>query len=279
MINRLERICERLERAVSGRVLEITNEQLNTSLGAATAATSTDNNRNPNRNSDEIDNLPLPSLPTTPASSATITQSAPHDDSSATLELPPGEENYLRNNNNNNLDNYCDLATPTPPPPLTPASTDATIASEDLDLNIPTVIAQIENSIFLNEQSPADYTPPKTMSVYGFQDIVNGPLAQYLQLSAKIGGDVAKHADIVRKAFRYVNCSSVLPNLFYNWISTGLFVESMNAYSQINHRGIYFQRPIGLRNIGVDLLEAATGQAGGFPEANLGSYCGYSRVP
>lgn len=208
LINRLERICERLERAVSGRALEIANEQLNTSLGVAklaTTATSTDNNRDLNRNSDDIDiNLPLSSLPTTPASTATITQSAPHDDSSDTLDLPPGEDNYLRNNNNinNNLDNYCDLATPTPPPPLTPASTDATIASEDLDLNIPTVIAQIENSIFLNEQSPADYTPPKTMSVYGFQDIVNGPLAQYLQLSAKIGGDVAKHADIVRKAFR-----------------------------------------------------------------------------
>lgn len=232
MINRLERICERLERAVSGRVLDIANEQLNTSLGAATAATaatSTDNNRNRNRNSDEIDNLPLPSLPTTPASSATITQSAPHDDSSATLELPTGEENYLRNNNNNNnnnLDNYCDLATPTPPPPLTPASTDATIASEDLDLNIPTVIAQIENSIFLNEQSPADYTPPKTMSVYGFQDIVNGPLAQYLQLSAKIGGDVAKHADIVRKAFRYV-----LSNVFFNWISTRFLAINVSIYN------------------------------------------------
>lgn len=39
------------------------------------------------------------------------------------------------------------------------------------------------------------------MSVYGFEDILNGPFAQYLQLSSKIGGDVAKHAEFVKKAF------------------------------------------------------------------------------
>lgn len=39
------------------------------------------------------------------------------------------------------------------------------------------------------------------MSVYGFQDILSGPFAQYLQLSAKIGGDVAQQADFVGKAF------------------------------------------------------------------------------
>lgn len=39
------------------------------------------------------------------------------------------------------------------------------------------------------------------MSVYGFQDILSGPFAQYLQLSTKIGGDVAQQADFVNKAF------------------------------------------------------------------------------
>lgn len=179
-MNRLEQICERLERAVSARALDIANESLNRSTPAKAPANNT------NRNSDEIDNLPLPSLPTTPSSH----QSNPAD-SSATLEP---DENCSQPISNN----FCDLATPTPPPP---ASVDVTVASEDLDLNIPTVVAQIENTIFLNQQSPADYTPPKTMSVYGFQDIVNGPFAQYLHLSAKIGGDVAKHAEIVKKAF------------------------------------------------------------------------------
>lgn len=155
LINRLERVCERLERVVSIRNLDIVNDRSN--LVHATSADS-------KRNSDEIDNLPLPSLPTTPGSTIV------NDSSSTTLG-------------------------PTPPPLAASASID------DLDLNIPTVIQQIENTIFLNEQSPADYTPPKTMSVYGFQDIVNGSFAQFLALSAKIGGDVAKQADFVKKAF------------------------------------------------------------------------------
>lgn len=39
------------------------------------------------------------------------------------------------------------------------------------------------------------------MSVLGYQDIINGPLSQYLALSSKIGGDVAKHAALVKLAF------------------------------------------------------------------------------
>ena len=33
------------------------------------------------------------------------------------------------------------------------------------------------------------------------QDIVGGNLAEYLQLSQKLGGEVAEHAALVRKAF------------------------------------------------------------------------------
>lgn len=39
------------------------------------------------------------------------------------------------------------------------------------------------------------------MSVYGFQDILSGSFAQFLQLSGKIGGDVAQQAEFVNKAF------------------------------------------------------------------------------
>ncbi|XP_057651395.1 adenylyl cyclase-associated protein 1 [Diorhabda carinulata] len=39
------------------------------------------------------------------------------------------------------------------------------------------------------------------MSVLGFSDIINGPLAQYLQISAQIGGDVAEHSNLVKNAF------------------------------------------------------------------------------
>ncbi|XP_018571302.1 adenylyl cyclase-associated protein 1 [Anoplophora glabripennis] len=39
------------------------------------------------------------------------------------------------------------------------------------------------------------------MSVQGFTGIVQGPLAQYLQISLKIGGDVAQHSQLVNQAF------------------------------------------------------------------------------
>lgn len=40
------------------------------------------------------------------------------------------------------------------------------------------------------------------MSLLGFTDIVQGPLAQYLSASQKIGGDVAEHSKLVRAAFQ-----------------------------------------------------------------------------
>lgn len=40
------------------------------------------------------------------------------------------------------------------------------------------------------------------MSVLGFTDIVQGPLAQYLQISQQIGGDVADHGKLVQGAFQ-----------------------------------------------------------------------------
>ncbi|XP_034472380.1 adenylyl cyclase-associated protein 1 isoform X2 [Drosophila innubila] len=50
------------------------------------------------------------------------------------------------------------------------------------------------------------------MSVAGFEDIMAGPLSQYLTLSAKIGGDVAQHAKFVKAAFdaqlRYVTLAT-----------------------------------------------------------------------
>ncbi|KAM8717247.1 hypothetical protein ACLKA7_004019 [Drosophila subpalustris] len=75
---------------------------------------------------------------------------------------------------------------PPPPPPLTPPP--------------PPVVAVC--------------APPSSnnMSVAGFEDIMAGPLSQYLALSAKIGGDVAQHAQFVKAAFdaqlRYVTLAT-----------------------------------------------------------------------
>ncbi|XP_034947835.1 interaptin isoform X1 [Chelonus insularis] len=40
------------------------------------------------------------------------------------------------------------------------------------------------------------------MSVAGYEDLIAGPVAEYLQLSLKIGGDVAAHSELVEKAFQ-----------------------------------------------------------------------------
>lgn len=40
------------------------------------------------------------------------------------------------------------------------------------------------------------------MSVQGFQDILQGPFATYMQVSEKIGGDVAEHSKLVQQAFQ-----------------------------------------------------------------------------
>lgn len=40
------------------------------------------------------------------------------------------------------------------------------------------------------------------MSVQGYENIIKGPLAQYLAISSKIGGDVQTHSKFVQSAFQ-----------------------------------------------------------------------------
>jgi len=78
-----------------------------------------------------------------------------------------------------------ELPTPTLPPP-------------------PAEEEQVEEALPVPEkvETPPPPSPPSSnMSVAGFEDIVAGPLSQYLSLSAKIGGDVAQHAELVKSAF------------------------------------------------------------------------------
>lgn len=39
------------------------------------------------------------------------------------------------------------------------------------------------------------------MSIDAYQNIMHGPLVSFLELSNTIGGDVAKHAQLVKEAF------------------------------------------------------------------------------
>ncbi|KAI5635594.1 adenylyl cyclase-associated protein 2 [Phthorimaea operculella] len=59
----------------------------------------------------------------------------------------------------------------------------------------------------VSAESPAPLDLPEpihsdNMSVNGYQDIVQGPLRTWLDLSHQIGGDVGTHADLVNKAFQ-----------------------------------------------------------------------------
>jgi len=40
------------------------------------------------------------------------------------------------------------------------------------------------------------------MSIQGFEDLIKGPLATYVQLSNQIGGDVSTQATLVLSAFQ-----------------------------------------------------------------------------
>ncbi|XP_026759353.2 adenylyl cyclase-associated protein 1 isoform X2 [Galleria mellonella] len=52
-------------------------------------------------------------------------------------------------------------------------------------------------------QTQLEQTPSSdNMSVNGYQDIVQGPLRAYIELSQQIGGDVATHANLVNAAFQ-----------------------------------------------------------------------------
>lgn len=42
------------------------------------------------------------------------------------------------------------------------------------------------------------------MSITGYEDLLNGPVKKYLELSQKIGGDVAAHSKLVEKALQLV---------------------------------------------------------------------------
>lgn len=74
----------------------------------------------------------------------------------------------------------------------------ATRLENSTGVNILSEVSQDSIVISIEPTSPTS----TSMSVMGFQDILNGPLAQYLAISKQIGGDVEAHSELVRKAFQ-----------------------------------------------------------------------------
>lgn len=96
------------------------------------------------------------------------------------------------------------------------SQTDLTELKED-DKNLPTVLPHIEQRLERLHQEQKQQQQQKTlkqeffavlednhekkMSVAAYEDIISGSLAQFLELSGKIGDDVATQAEYVKKAF------------------------------------------------------------------------------
>uniref|UniRef100_A0A336KDG3 CSON007862 protein n=1 Tax=Culicoides sonorensis TaxID=179676 RepID=A0A336KDG3_CULSO len=165
LVNRLERLVERLERTVSARELEYTTQLLQT---VQTVAAVTRSKEPPTNHHGHILQR-----------GATI------------------EEDTLKSLSNTNSIS-CELIDSTPQKleqrvaSLEETANQINCTDDDLLCQIPTVVEAI-NSCNSNKSD--------NMSVLAYQDIVAGPLAQFLGLSSKIGGDVATQADFVKKAF------------------------------------------------------------------------------
>lgn len=110
-----------------------------------------------------------------------------------------------------------DIETSTVQPKLSSSYSQTDLTSPD-DKYLPTVLPHIEKRLERIEQEQRrsrEITEvelkPKAMSVNAYEDIV-GSLAQFLELSKKIGDDVAAQAELVKKAFdaqlKYVTMAS-----------------------------------------------------------------------
>lgn len=175
LINRLERICNRLERNVSAQALESVNASLQFALTKSSEVT---------REEPVVNKVRLQS--SEPAVNSNTTKQY-------LLDRPPiynGESVDLDSLPTVLLDKYLAQDLPAQPP----------TASSFSDIN---TAAPSSTTTNLSSSTSTDTTSSTSieMSVLGYQDIVSGPLSKYLELSKKIGGDVAKHADIVGKAF------------------------------------------------------------------------------
>lgn len=158
---------ERLERSISARELEIANRTFNSVLDKK-------------RSSIGLETTELPLVPVENVS-------VPEQTVKLNQRIGRIEESLIKINERHSLSSHSDI--------LIHNNHNHKLPNDSSLEDIPTV---------LDDFSSLPPPPPPlelNMSVLGYQDIINGPLSQYLALSAKIGGDVAKHAEFVKKAF------------------------------------------------------------------------------
>lgn len=179
LVNRLERLVERLERSISARELEIANRTFDSVLEKK-------------RESFDLETTDLPPIPIEPSLSEQLTQQT--DQLNQRIERIETTLNKLN-------DSYSNSQRSSNASHSSQQQKQLLTQSDGSLENIPTVLEDYQTE----EDSLPPPLPPQeqevSMSVLGYQDIVDGSLNQYLSLSAKIGGDVAKHANLVKAAF------------------------------------------------------------------------------
>lgn len=181
MVNRLEQLVERLERSISARELEIANRTI-------------DAVRTKKRESFNLESAEL--------LTASLTEQLPLQTESINnriekLERSLNQINERHSSSLSTSNSQCSQQ-------LREQQEHQQQKGEGSLENIPTVLEdyQVSTSQLVSEgEQYSQLKPPPEMSVLGFQDIISGPLNQYLALSEKIGGDVAKHAHLVKLAF------------------------------------------------------------------------------
>ncbi|XP_049318096.1 uncharacterized protein LOC105229330 isoform X1 [Bactrocera dorsalis] len=192
LVNRLEQLVERLERSISARELEVANRTI-------------DAVRTKKR---ESFNLESTELPTASPTEQLPLQTESLNNRIKKLEHSLNQINERHSSSLNTSNSQCSQK-------LREQQEHQQQKGEDSLENIPTVLEdyQVSTPLLVSEgEQYSQLKPPPEMSVLGFQDIISGPLNQYLALSEKIGGDVAKHAQLVKLAFdaqsQYVTLAS-----------------------------------------------------------------------
>ncbi|KAL9923351.1 adenylyl cyclase-associated protein 1 isoform 1-T4 [Glossina fuscipes fuscipes] len=191
LVNRLEKLVERLERSICARELEIANRTFDSVLEKK-------------RESFDLESTELPPVPVENFSITEQTQSL-------NQRIERIEESLTKINERHSLSSQSASLSLTNNQSNQPANQQKEEGSLE---NIPTVLEEYQSDSSLPPPPPPlpSVQELESMSVVGYQDIVNGPLSQYLALSYKIGGDVAKQAEFVKLAFeaqlQYVNLAT-----------------------------------------------------------------------
>ncbi|XP_054744955.1 adenylyl cyclase-associated protein 1 isoform X3 [Anastrepha obliqua] len=183
LVNRLEHLVERLERSVSARELEIANRTFDTVLAKKCE-------------SFDLESTELPPLPVESLTEQLSLQTENLNDRIGKIETTLNRINDRHSSSlSTSISQYSQQQRD---------QEEKQRYTEGSLENIPTVLEdyQVSPRPFSTTEEDSLLLPsPPDMSVLGFQDIISGPLRQYLALSEKIGGDVAKHAQLVKLAF------------------------------------------------------------------------------